>query len=72
MDTRVDLHPMSPLGLTRTGRAPFLLLLNRRYMMASTRAWLSYPGLSFPSRNTSPTPRRTPTPSLGFAQPLNT
>src|SRR4051812_19895575 len=21
MDTRVDLHPMSPLGLTRTGRA---------------------------------------------------
>ena len=25
-----DLHPMSPLGLIRTGRAPFLLLLNRR------------------------------------------
>ena len=26
---RVDLHPMSPLGLTRTGRAPFLLLFYR-------------------------------------------
>src|SRR3954468_2351913 len=23
MDTRVGLHPMSPLGLTTTGRAPF-------------------------------------------------
>ena len=47
---RVDLHPMSPLGLSRTGRAPFLLLLNRCSMIASTRALLTYPGLSFPSR----------------------
>ena len=52
---RVELHPMSPLGLTRTGRAPFLLLWNRCSMIASTRALLTCPGLSFPSR-TEPCP----------------
>src|SRR5712691_4519835 len=48
---RVELHPMSPLGLTTTGRAPFLYVVEPPYMMASTRAFLTYPRLSSPFRN---------------------
>src|SRR5712691_2385776 len=36
---RVVAHPMSPLGLTRTGRAPSLLLLNPRMIALQTRLW---------------------------------
>ena len=45
---------MSSLGLTRTGRAPFLSLLNPSYMMSAACCCPTCPRLSFPSRNELP------------------
>jgi hypothetical protein len=40
---RVDPHPMSSLGLTRTRRAPFVSLLNPSSMMSSAYPCPTYP-----------------------------
>ncbi len=58
---------MSPLGLTTTGRAPFLYVVEPPYMMASTRAFLTYPRLSFPFRNGVPPLQRRRPYLLGLA-----
>jgi hypothetical protein len=68
MDTRVDLHPMSPLGLTRTGRAPFLLLLNRR-LNDRLHARLTYlPRTLIPVPDSAPSPGSPASPALSDAQ----
>ena len=71
MDTRVDLHPteLSRSHHDREGSLSFLLF-EPPYMMAPTGAFLTRPGLSFPSRtrapffiDTGPTYLISPTPS---------